>query len=200
MSLSIRERIIAVQTARGLKPDGIAGQLTWREIYSVIVGPEPIIKRLPSLLPWTAEVDGDDLVIRNVMATCFGGAYDKLDNGETESGLMNDGSDPKLFGVALPIRSNEAATRNSPIAFKGEHIPWETYVFVWNETDGPDKGCEAKLIDNGPDVLKHPTHAFDVNPPVARHFNPEMSLQTVANSWQRKGMSCRIIGAARYIS
>src|SRR5262245_4363779 len=36
---------------------------------------------------FTAEVSGDDIVVRNVKATWFGGADDPEDNGETASGI-----------------------------------------------------------------------------------------------------------------
>lgn len=158
------------------------------------------MKTLPSKLPWTAEIDGEDLIVRNIKATCFGGAYDAGDNGQTESGIPNDGSDPKLMGIALPIRSIEKATRNSPLAFKGAHIPWETHVWVWREADGPEKGCDTILIDNGPDVSRYPTHALDLNPNVARFFSPEFDPRTIANKWSGSGFSYRIIGGAKWIS
>ncbi len=123
--------------------------------------------------PWSVEVDGADLVVRNIKATCFGGAYDAGDNGETESGVMNDGRDPSLMGVALPIRSTEAATRLSPLAFQGPHIPWKTIVLVWNEDTTEEFAVPCILIDNGPNVLKFPSHALDLNPNVAAKFNPE---------------------------
>lgn len=157
---------------------------------------------LPSKLPWTVYVDGDDLVLKDVIATCFGGAYDSGDNGETESGVRNDGSNPSLFGVALPIRSMEAATRNSPLAFKGPHIPWGTEVKVWRTLEGESTAVSCKLIDNGPDELHYPDHAIDFNPPVALHFNrnPRITALNVANLWASSGMSARIVGGAKYIS
>lgn len=150
--------------------------------------------------PWTYEVDGDDLVVRNIIVTCFGGAYDKGDNGQTESGALNNGSNPNLFGVALPIRSTEAATKNSPLAFKGPHIPWFTPVNVWRDTEGEDTAVLCELIDNGPNVLRYPTHALDVNPNVALCFTPGANLVTIANEWEGHGFSYRIIDGAKYIS
>lgn len=54
------------------------------------------------------EIDGDDVVVRNVTVTCFGGDHDAGDNGETESGILTRGA-PDLLGCALPIRSTERA-------------------------------------------------------------------------------------------
>ncbi len=153
---------------------------------------------LPSNLSWTAEIDGDDLVVHNIRATCFGGKYDLGDNGQTESGIKNDGSDPTLMGVALPIRSSESATRNSPLAFKGPHIPWKTVVTVWREAEGEATSVKCILIDNGPDVEKYPNHALDLNPNVALHFAPYCDPKRIANEWSGGGFSYRIVGAAKY--
>jgi hypothetical protein len=128
------------------------------------------------------------------------GAHDAGDNGQTESGILNNGSDPKLMGVALPIRSIEKATKNSPLAFKGPHIPWETHVWVWKELDGADKGVDTILIDNGPNILKYPSHALDLNPNVVKHFSPYVDMQKVANQWSGTGFSYRIVGGAKWIS
>lgn len=144
-------------------------------------------------------MDGADLVVRNITATCFGGAFDKGDTGETESRVMNDGSN-NILQVALPIRSTERATVDSPLAFKGPHIPWKTQVKVWREKDGEDTGIIGILTDNGPDISKFPTHALDVNPPFALKFAPYMTLRTVSNLWSATGMSYRIIDGARWIS
>ena len=156
------------------------------------------MKTLPSKLPWTAEIDGDDLVVRNIKATCFGGKYDQGDSGETESGVRNDGS-TDLCEVALPIRSIEAATKDSPLAFKGPHIPWRTEVFVWRGND-ESTAIRCVLTDNGPDVSKFPTHALDLNPPAAMHFAPHLSERQLANGWSGEGFSYRIKGGAKYIS
>jgi hypothetical protein len=154
-------------------------------------------------IPWEVVVDGDDLVVRNIYATCFGGKFDTGDNGETESGVMNNGfptagADP--MGVALPIRSTEAATRNSPLAFPGPHIPWQTVVKVWREEEGEESAVDCILIDNGPDVSNYPSHALDLNPNVALHFAPDFDPKKLANQWSSGGFSYRIVGGAAYIS
>jgi hypothetical protein len=154
-------------------------------------------------IPWIVQVDGDDLVVRNVLATCFGGEFDSGDNGETESGVMNHGfptADAHPMGVALPIRSLEAATRGSPLAFGGAHIPWLTTVKVWLESAGESTAIECILIDNGPDVLVYPTHALDLNPNVALHYSPGFDPKRVADHWSGSGFSYRIVGGAKYVS
>lgn len=149
---------------------------------------------------WNYVVDGADLVVRNIIATCFGGKYDSGDSGQTESGVLNDGSNPALMGVALPIRSVEGATRNSPLAFKGPHIPWGTPVRVWRESDGEETAIECFLYDNGPDVRDYSTHALDLTPCAALHFNHSLTPRNVANDFFEDGMSYRVIGGAKWIS
>jgi hypothetical protein len=150
-------------------------------------------------VPWEVEVDGKDLVVRNIKATCFGGKYDKGDNGQTESGVPNDGKKYRPQ-CALPIRSIEAATRNSPLAFKGPHIPWLTKVKVWIESEGEGHGVMCELTDNGPDISRFPSHALDLNPDTAGLFNHTIPAKDMANKWSHDGMSYRIIGGAQYIS
>jgi hypothetical protein len=153
---------------------------------------------LPSKLPWTAEIDGEDLVVRNIKATCFGGAYDFGDNGMTESGIQNRNN--PAFLCALPIRSVEAATRDSPLAFKGPHIPWRTKIKVWRESQGEAYGVICLLADNGPDVSRYPDHALDLNPPAALFFDPLVDPRKIANTWTGDGFSYRVIGGSNYIS
>jgi hypothetical protein len=154
-------------------------------------------------IPWVVIVDGNDLVARNIHATCFGGKFDSGDNGQTESGVSNDGyptAGAYPMGVALPIRSVEAATCNSPLAFKGPHIPWLTPVKVWREADGEQMAVQCLLIDNGPDVSKYPSHALDLNPNAALHFAPGYDPEKIADCWSSDGFSYRIVGGAKYIS
>jgi len=148
--------------------------------------------------PWIAIIDGEDIVVRNVFATCFGGGHDPGDNGETESGVPNDGRYPKLAGVALPIRSIEHATAGSPLAFPGPHIPWHTKVLVWLESAGEETAIECGLIDNGPDELHYPTHALDVTVWVAQQFAKNIPLELLARFFGMTGLSFRIVGAAKY--
>lgn len=147
---------------------------------------------------WTYTLDGEDIVVRNVTATCFGGAFDKGDNGQTESGISNNASDfNDVKQCALPIRSVEQATRNSPLAFPGPHIPWKTTVKVWREAEGEATAIETILTDNGPDTFEYPTHAIDLNPSAAHEFTT-LSPERIANEWSSGGMSFRIVGGAKY--
>jgi len=154
-------------------------------------------------IPWGVEIDGEDLVVRNIKATCFGGKFDAGDTGQTESGVDNSGfptADAYPMGVALPIRSVEKATRGSPLAFKGPHIPWLTKILVWKEDEGEDTAVEGILIDNGPDVSRYPDHALDLNPNFVLHYEPDFDPRRVANHWSGEGFSYRIVGGAKYVS
>lgn len=155
-----------------------------------------------SAVPWTVAVDGADLVVNNIIATCFGGGNDAGDNGQTESGVMNDGSNPNLLGVALPIRSAEAATAGSPLAFKGPHIPWGTLVKVWRTASGERTAvlATAGVIDNGPDTLQFPTHGIDLTVAMAAQFAPSIPVADLANDWSEDGFSYRILGGAAFVS
>lgn len=157
------------------------------------------MKLLPSKLPWSVKMDGDDLVVTNITATCFGGRWDKGDDGQTESGIKNDGTTTQWL-VALPIRSTEAATRNSPLAFTGPHIPWGTKVRCWKTEKGEQTGGIGILADNGPDVEEYPNHALDMNPNMVLGFHPNLDPKKVANSWEESGWSYRILGGAKYVS
>lgn len=155
---------------------------------------------LPSKLPWTAKIDGNDIVITNGTATCFGGRWDKGDNGETESGVKNNGS-TALLQIALPIRSTEASTKDSPLAnAEKAHIPWLTKVMVWRADQPESTAKEAELTDNGPDVQEYPTHVMDFNPNLVQAFYPSIDMKTVANVWEAPhGFSIRIKNAAPYV-
>jgi len=173
----------AIQTLLGITADGWLGPVSRAtfdrlasapddSIWPPSPAPVPVLAQgeasaAPSSIlktafcPWFVSVEGNDLVVRNITATCFGGGHDAGDNGQTESGVINDGSNPALMGCALPIRSTEAATKGSPLAFSEAHIPWGTKVKVWKQIQGEATAITVSLIDNGPLVRVYPTHALD---------------------------------------
>lgn len=145
------------------------------------------------------EIDGEDVVVRNVIVTAFGGGHDLGDNGQTESGVLNNGSNPTLLGCALPIRSTERATDQSPLAnFDKPHIPWGTEVLFWGGHIDEAHAIKTKLIDNGPDVSKYPTHAGDLTVFAAGQFNPLIPVAKMANAFEAI-LSYRIKGGAKYV-
>lgn len=90
----------------------------------------------------TPRADGADILVQSVVATCFGGAFDQLDNGETASGVLTKGN-IRILGCALPMQGFHA-TRTSPLP----KMPWHTKVIVVNPRTNATVTVE--LIDLGP--------------------------------------------------
>ena len=132
---------------------------------------------------------GDDIVVRDVRATCFGGANDPQDSGETASGISTKGN-PSLKACALPIcyagRSPALlkALGGSPIP----KVPWKTPV----EIRSGGKTLIVGVIDLGP--AKHTGNAIDLTIAAARVFNP----RATATNFEMQ-CSYRIIGGAKYL-
>ena len=153
-----------------------------------------------SEVPWTVKVDGKDLVVEDILATCFGGKFDSGDDGDTASGVKNNGypmAGAAPLGVALPVELSSPKTDNSPLAFK-KQIPWKSKVKVWRKAAGESTAVNCILIDNGPNTVRYPSHALDLNPNVALLFAPDYNPKKIANGWSESGFSYRIIGAAKY--
>ena len=108
--------------------------------------------------PFTAQVDGDDIVVRHVYTTWFGGDNDPMDNGETWSGVKTKGN-PTIQGCALPLRDLTHNLKGSPIPV----LPAKTMVrvYCWSTK----KTVEIPLIDIGPaHKASHPgePHGIDL--------------------------------------
>jgi hypothetical protein len=133
---------------------------------------------------WVAEVDGEDIVIRDATASWFGGDDDPQDNGETASGAVTKGH-PDLVGFALPMDfgAKVPATAGAPLP----RIPWHTPVAV---SLGPVT-VTGPLIDLGP--AKSARHQVDLTQAAFRQFAP-LSQGLV------HGVTVRIEGAARYVA
>ncbi len=63
---------------------------------------------------FTIEVDSEDLILRNGVATRYGGADDGEDNGEGAGGFHTT-THPAFLGIALPMRSRAGNLWDSPI-------------------------------------------------------------------------------------
>lgn len=146
-----------------------------------------IILRGDGTWAFTAELDGDDIVVRNVRATCFGGTNDPQDSGDTASGIST--KPPETLGVALPMFYNGShgptreALRGTPLP----RVPWFTNVAV---TSG-GKTHTFPVIDLGP--ARHTKNALDLSVAAARKFKPDATATNFA-------MTCsyRILGGAKY--
>lgn len=138
--------------------------------------------------PWSAHIDGDDIVVLGVGATCFGGGNDPMDSGETASGISTK-RNPRIVACALPMayKGRDAATRKalggSPIPM----MPWFPQVVV--TING--KSLQMQCIDLGPG--KRTGDAIDLTVAAARHFKPSAT----ANNFQAT-CDYRILGAAKY--
>lgn len=95
--------------------------------------------------PFTASIDGTDIIVRDVYSTFFGGDSDPEDNGETASGLLTKGN-PSIMGCALPMHGEGcSATEGSPLP----KMPYrETMVRIWSHATGLT--VTVPVIDLGP--------------------------------------------------
>ena len=145
--------------------------------------------------PFTATIDGDDIVVSNITITCFGGLDDPQDPGDTASGV-NTKRNPTIAGVALPMNIGPRSphTQGSPIP----KLPWGTPVEV---TIGKFVSTPAKgVIDIGPGKQASKPgdpHALDLTPGAAQFFSPD-PLERLATNFEAQG-SYRIIGGAKFV-
>jgi 3D (Asp-Asp-Asp) domain-containing protein len=138
--------------------------------------------------PWPAYVEGDDIVVENVRATCFGGSSDPQDNGDTASGISTK-ANPALAACALPMRyagrnaKLRAALGGSPIP----KMPWQTKVAITYA----GITITVPVIDLGP--AKRTGNAIDLTIAAARRFNPKATARNFAAR-----VSYRILGGAKF--
>jgi hypothetical protein len=151
---------------------------------------ENTILRGDGTWPWHAHIDGDDIVIIGARATCFGGAADPQDSGETASGISTK-DNPALAACSLPMdgrqfkglsRPEHAALDGSPIP----RLPWKTKVQI---TAGA-KTITVPVIDLGPG--KRTGNAIDLTIAAARQFYPKAS----ATNFEAR-VDVRILGGAK---
>lgn len=139
--------------------------------------------------PFSARVDGADIIVTDVCATCFGGSADPEDNGETASGISTK-AHPTLKACALPMiyrGKNKAllkALGGSPIP----KLPWRTQV----EILANGKRLVVPVIDLGP--AKRTGNAIDLTLAAARFFSSAASATHF-----KLQCSYRIIGGAGFL-
>jgi hypothetical protein len=106
---------------------------------------------------FTAEVSGNDIVVRDVTSTWFGGPDDPSDNGQTASGISTI-ANPDLIGCALPMDGfGSPKTNGSPIP----RLPFlTTMVSVTNRKNNMTLSVE--LIDLGPSKFAGSRAALDL--------------------------------------
>lgn len=139
---------------------------------------------------FNAHVDGNDILVIGVRGTCFGGANDPQDSGETASGISTK-NNPTLKACALPMiytgpnNALKAALGGSPIP----KVPWGTKV----EIMANGKRLIVPVIDLGP--AKKTGNAIDLTVAAARFFNGRAS----ATNFELE-CSYRIIGGAQFLT
>lgn len=135
--------------------------------------------------PFAVLVQGNDLILTNVIATAFGGDSDPQDNGETASGVNTKGN-PNILGCSLPLAYGP--THGSPIP----KLPWKTQVYVTDVATGKRIG-PLQLIDDGP--AAGTGHAIDLTVAAARLI----SASATANNFERR-VNVQIVGGAKYVT
>ena len=140
---------------------------------------KPTILQGDERFGFTAEIDGNDIVVRNAQCTWFGGANDPEDNGETASGISTI-KRPNIQGCALPM--NFGPCVGSPIP----KLPWGTKV----EVTHAGKTITVPVIDLGPS--RGTGHAIDLTVTAFEEF--------VERSVGKIVVDYRILGAARFVN
>lgn len=141
---------------------------------------------------WVAHVVDGDICVFDARITCFGGANDPQDSGETASGVST--KNPTVIGCALPMdgrmfnrlnHAEHAALDGSPIP----RVPWKTLVRV----TAHGKTFDIPVIDLGP--AKKTKHELDLTVAAARLFVPSAT----ATNFAIRG-DFRILDAEQYAS
>jgi hypothetical protein len=131
-------------------------------------------------------IEGNDVWVRNVIASWFGGPNDPEDSGQTASGL-NTRQHPDILGCALPMAGfHHPATNASPIP----RLPWFTQVKVTNTNNG--KEIQVPLIDLGPALNAASHAAIDLT---------QMAFVELGGKPRdgKMGVTFSILGGARYM-
>ena len=208
MSAPIDILICDVQAKLGLVVDGNPGPITWQAIHDRIVGPSaaPVAAPHGTVLtgdgtwPFSAIVDGDDLLIRDVVITCFGGDADPQDDGTTASGINTKGN-PAIAAVSVAMdgRQFKGLTAAEHRALDGcpiPRLPYHTLV----EIEVGDKIIRpsAGIIDLGPgkQATTKPgePHGADLTIAAAR----QLDITASAVDFEARG-NVRILGGAKYV-
>ena len=142
-------------------------------------------RRVISAPGWAFEVvvEGNDLCVYDATCTAFGGKHDKMDSGETASGIST-ALRPEFVGCALPM--DFGPCKGSPIP----RLPWLTKVHVTEVATG--KRLVAALIDLGP--ARWTGNGLDLTVAAARKFNP----RATANNFITQ-VNFRIPGGAKFL-
>jgi hypothetical protein len=140
---------------------------------------------------FTVSVEGEDLVVRNVSATWFGGQNDKQDNGTTASGVSTL-ANPWLIGCALPMDNGFPLGKANPCQGSPlPKIPWGTRIDVLNNDNG--LSITATLIDYGPSAPPEAHASIDLTPSGFMNLGGKLAVGVLPN------ISYRIPGGAKIL-
>jgi hypothetical protein len=197
-------KIQEIQSILGVDTDGIWGPISQQALNS-------LISPAPRQWPFSIEIDGEDIVVRDIFITCFGGwgsgISDPQDNGETASGMNTRTQSVEGVSVAMDGRQFASLSPEVHRALDGSPIPrllnergltaWHTPVVV--TIGGVKYTPKDGIVDLGPGIQASRSgdpHALDLTVPAAAIVKPGRSNKWYANSFEARG-SFRIIGGAR---
>lgn len=191
-------KIAELQKVLGVTADGKWGPQSQAALDHLIaesrINPAPVVGKTlgDGTWPWTARIDGDDVVVDSCRMTCFGGSDDPQDSGDTASGVSTK-RNPDLAACSLPMdgRAFPGLSRAEHAALDGSPIPRVPFKTIVEVTVG---GIIQRLpaIDLGPG--KRTKNALDLTIAAARIFDSRAS----ARNFETYG-SYRVIGAAKYV-
>jgi hypothetical protein len=141
---------------------------------------EPQIVKGDDRFGFVVEVDGEDLVVKQTVATWFGGKSDPEDNGETASGISTI-KRPAIVACALPMNFGPCA--GSPIP----RVPWGTQVLVTHL----DKTISVPVIDLGPSPGTG--HGIDLTVAAFKEFAP-LSIGKIVVDYRVVGGAIHLVG------
>lgn len=174
------------------------------------VPPAGTVLRGDGTWPYTARIEGDDIVCENIVITCFGGwgaghNADPQDSGRTASGKNTKQDWIDGVSIAMDARQFRGMEQNDPAGYRAlagapfPKIPWGTPVEV--TIAGKKYTPRDGIVDLGPG--KHASrpnepHALDLTPPAAQVFRPGVAIARLATGFSAIG-SFRIIGGAKFV-
>jgi hypothetical protein len=162
--------------------------------------------------PFQAVIDGEDILVKDIVITCFGGwgrgnIADPQDNGRTASGRNTKNEAIEGVSVAMNSVYFPEMKAKDPAGYKallGSPLPrmdWGTKVEVTinGQTFTPKDGIVDLGPGKGATKNKAEPHALDLTPLAAALFAPNTPLRRLALDFEERG-SYRIIDGAKFVN